>query len=162
MPQGKPTGRGTRDRAREIEMANIKCGNCKDTHASVREVRTCYVGGVISRAVTEIVNSPEFVDTPPVAEVTPAEEGMYKLGNRIFKVQRAIHGSGHLYAKELVSGGFTYAGGMIRKLNSSHRMTLEQAKEYGALYGVCCRCAAPLTDEKSIAAGIGPVCATKF
>lgn len=56
----------------------------------------------------------------------------------------------------------TYAGGMIRKLNSSHRMTLEQAKEYGALYGVCCRCAAPLTDEKSIAAGIGPVCATKF
>lgn len=143
-------------------MANIKCGNCSENHSSVREVRLCYVGGVISRAVTEIVNSPEFVDTPPVAEVTPAEEGMYKLGDRIFKVQRAIHGSGHLYAKELVSGGFTYASGMIRKLNSSHRMTLEQAKEYGSLYGVCCRCAAPLTDEKSIAAGIGPYCATKF
>ena len=140
-------------------MANIKCGNCQNIHASVREVRTCYVSGVISRAVAEITKDmPEEVAAP----VTPATEGMYKLGNRIFKVQRAVHGSGHLYTKELVSGGFTYASGMIRQLNSSHRMTLEQAKEYGALYGVCCRCAAPLTDEKSIAAGIGPVCATKF
>lgn len=143
-------------------MASIKCGNCSENRSSVREVRLCYVGGVISRAVTEIVSSPEFVDAPPVAEVTPAEEGVYKLGNRIFKVQRAIHGSGHLYAKELTIDGFIYAGGMIRHLDSSHRMTLEQAKEYGSLYGVCCRCAAPLTDEKSIAAGIGPVCATKF
>lgn len=143
-------------------MANIKCGNCKDTHASVREVRTCYVGGVISRAVTEIVNSPEFVDAPPVAEVTPAEEGMYKLGDRIFKVQRAIHGSGHHYAKELINGSFVFVGGMVRKLNSSHRMTLEQAKEYGDLYGICCRCGRELTDEASIARGLGPYCATKF
>ena len=140
-------------------MANIKCGNCQNIHASVREVRTCYVSGVISRAVAEIVK--DMPDETPES-TTPAEEGMYLLDGRVFKVQRAIHGSGHLYAKELVSGGFTYASGMVRKLNSSHRMTLEQAKEYGSLYGVCCRCAAPLTDEKSIAAGIGPVCATKF
>ena len=140
-------------------MANITCGNCKATHSSVREVRLCYVGGVVSRAVTAIVESPEFVDTPPA---TPATEGMYRMDGRIFKVQRAIHGSGHLYAKELTTDGFVYAGGIVHKLNSSHRMTLEQAKEYGALYGTCCVCGIALTNEKSIAAGIGPVCATKF
>lgn len=140
-------------------MASIKCGNCKANHVSVREVRTCYAGGATSRAVTQVVSEvPEEAPAP----IEPATEGMYKLGDRIFKVQRAVHGSGHLYAKELAGGGFIYAAGMIRRLNSSHRMTLEQGKEYGALYGICCRCAAPLTDEASIARGLGPVCATKF
>ncbi len=41
-------------------------------------------------------------------------------------------------------------------------MTLEQAQEFGKLYGVCCRCAADLTDEDSIARGMGPVCAGKM
>lgn len=140
-------------------MANIKCGNCQENHTSVREVRLCYVGKVVSGALNAYAAT--LPDEEP-AVATPATEGMYKVGSRIFKVQRAVHGSGQLYAKELTTGGFVYAAGAIRLLTSDDRMTLEQAKEYGALYGVCCRCAAPLTDEKSIAAGIGPVCATKF
>ena len=40
-------------------------------------------------------------------------------------------------------------------------MTLEEAKEFGKLYGICCRCAAILTDENSIREGIGPICAQK-
>lgn len=130
-------------------MASIKCGNCKATHGSVGEVRACHLPA--TRNVT-----------PPPVSTTPAEEGMYQKDGVIYKVQLAIHGSGRLYAKRLTADGFVFAGGAIRELNSSHRMTLEQAKEYGALYGVCCRCATPLTDEKSIAAGIGPVCAGKF
>ncbi len=95
-------------------------------------------------------------------EIAPATEGMYRMNGRIFKVQRAIHGSGHLYAKELTENGFEFASGMVRHLNSTHKMTLAQAKEYGALYGTCCACGIALTDERSIAAGIGPICATKF
>jgi hypothetical protein len=41
-------------------------------------------------------------------------------------------------------------------------MTLDQAKAFGALYGACCNCGKTLTDERSIEAGIGPVCARKF
>lgn len=93
--------------------------------------------------------------------VTELEQGMYRRDGRIFKVQRAVHGSGNLYAKELVDGSFQYAAGEVRKLRPEHRMTLDEAKEYGALYGVCVVCARTLTDEKSIAAGIGPICARK-
>lgn len=40
-----------------------------------------------------------------------------------------------------------------RQISYIQRMTLEQAKQYGHLYGVCVRCSATLTDEESIAAG---------
>lgn len=90
------------------------------------------------------------------------EAGIYLLNGVVHKVQKAVHGSGNLYAKVLQDGAFVYAPGAIRSLLPEHRMTLEQAKEYGHLYGVCCNCGATLTDEKSIEAGIGPVCAKKF
>ena len=109
-----------------------------------------------------------------------ATEGMHKVGDRIFKVQRAVHGSGNLYAKELVlverdrveiedgvwhdftAVQFEYAPGAMRLLSADTKMTLEEAKQFGALYGTCCACGRTLTNEDSIAAGIGPVCAGKF
>lgn len=90
------------------------------------------------------------------------DAGIYLFNGVVHKVQKAVHGSGNLYAKVLQDGAFVYAPGAIRSLLPEHRMTLEQAKEYGQLYGVCCNCGATLTDEKSIEAGIGPVCARKF
>lgn len=91
------------------------------------------------------------------------EEGMYRdADGTIFKVQKAVHGSGRLYAKRLVQVGeswkFEYDKGAVYRLTSDDRMTLEQAKEFGALYGTCCVCGRTLTDERSIEAGIGPVC----
>ena len=69
-----------------------------------------------------------------------------------------------MYAKALdpETGRFEYHTGLIRKLDESMRMTLEQAKQYGAIYGVCCNCGRTLTNEDSIEAGIGPICAGKF
>lgn len=90
------------------------------------------------------------------------EAGIYLVDGVVHKVQRAVHGSGKLYAKVLVDGVFQYAPGALKNVRPEHRMTLEQAKEYGALYGVCCNCGRTLTDEKSIEAAIGPVCAKKF
>ncbi len=124
-------------------------------------------------------------NTTPKASPVPAaklvlEDGMYRMDGTIYKVQHAVHGSGNQYAKELIRteaveasagsfqygpieakpAGFTfaYAQGAVSKLRPEHRMTLEEAKAFGALYGVCCVCGATLTDEKSIANGIGPVC----
>ena len=117
--------------------------------------------------------APEVRTETPAAQVT---EGMYRTPDgEIYKVQVAVHGSGRLYAKrlqeldeprELKKGtrthDFVYEAGALQKLTPEMKMTLEQAKEWGALYGTCCRCGLTLTDEKSIEAGIGPVCGDKF
>lgn len=71
--------------------------------------------------------------------------------------------SGRLYAKRLSvlnanSARFTYAAGAIHKIKPEWRMSLDEAKAWGLQYGICCVCAANLSDPKSVAAGIGPVC----
>lgn len=88
-------------------------------------------------------------------------QGMFRHNGKVYKVQKAVHGSGNLYAKILLDGKFEYAKGMLPKLDESERMTLEEAKEYGKLTGSCCNCGRTLTDEDSIEAGIGPICAGK-
>lgn len=95
------------------------------------------------------------------------EDGMYLTPDgTVYKVQVAHHGSGNLYAKRLVvedgTGSFEYERGGLRKLRAEWKMTLEQAKKFGQLYGICCVCSAVLTNETSIAEGIGPVCAGRW
>lgn len=98
---------------------------------------------------------------------TPAPEGMHRhpQDGAIFKVQRSPE-TGRLYAKQLVSQGdkwtFEYAPGKIRDFNESTKMSLEDAKEFGVLYGTCCVCGRTLTNEVSIERGIGPICGGRF
>jgi hypothetical protein len=113
---------------------------------------------------------------PTTRAAAPAiTDGMYLKDGVVYKVQVAVHGSGNLYAKRLeveealdadgqtvARGRFEYAPGVIRDLRPEHRMTLEQAKQFGALYGVCCRCGRTLTNEDSIEAAMGPICRGKF
>ena len=122
----------------------------------------------------------DYLMACPKSALADDLEGMHKIGDTIYKVQRAVHGSGELYAKELIlverdnveiedgvwksitNHRFEYAPGATRHLSPSTKMTLEQAKEFGALYGTCCVCGRTLTNEKSIEDGIGPVCGAKF
>jgi len=99
----------------------------------------------------------------------PVTEGMYQdPDGAIYRVQVAKLGSGHLYAKRLVvdeedrTASFEYIKGGLRRIKPEWRMTVEQAAAFGKLYGICCVCGKDLTDEKSIAAGIGPVCIMKL
>jgi hypothetical protein len=118
----------------------------------------------------------EAAKTPaaPRAEVT---DGMYRTPDGdVYKVQIAKQGSGRLYAKKLVAREepktqangkvitheFAYETGAISRLTADMKMTLDEAQEWGRLYGTCCRCGAALTDEKSIADGIGPICKSRF
>lgn len=125
--------------------------------------------GLIERLLAMPKAAPEEKASSIVPPVVKAPEGMHKVGDEIFKVQKAVHGSGHLYAKRLVAGEgygskarFEYAPGALKVLSVDTLMTLEEAKAWGALYGTCCVCGRTLTDEGSIEAGIGPVCAKKF
>jgi hypothetical protein len=115
------------------------------------------------------INEQKALNNVPPRTIGLGEDGMYRTPNgTIYKVQYAVHGSGNLYAKRLIPpsefGGraeFDYERGAVNKLRPEWRMTLEQAKEFGALYGTCCVCRT-LTREESIEAGIGPICAGRF
>lgn len=108
----------------------------------------------------------------------------------IYKVQwNKAQGDGRrLYAKRLVLSGvpkgedserhnitpgtplldgtakvtFTYAGSCSRVgLRPEMRMTADEAREFGALYGTCVRCGRTLTLEESIERSMGSVCASR-
>lgn len=56
-----------------------------------------------------------------------------------------------------------YLGRTDRHLPAAARkMSIDEAKQFGKIYGFCVRCGRTLTDETSIAEGIGPVCAGKW
>jgi hypothetical protein len=125
----------------------------------------------IARAALDHLFSADYCKTPKASEARITQDGMYRIGERIIKVQIAVHGSGKLYAKELVGHEYTdedgetqtkwsfeYVAGLVNELTDANRMTLEEAKAFGKLYEWCCVCGKQLTKESSIAAGIGPVC----
>lgn len=164
-------------------MASITCGNCKQTHFSVAAVRECYW------AAKEVASRPDNYD-PGVhlsereyEDIRRAEEdrvresiwtsedsGIYKDPNsdRIFKVYDSINNPGRILCKILVvdkfekKGRFQYQGMASRWIKHDWKLSLEDAKKFGQIYGVCCMCGRTLTDEESIANGIGPICAGKF
>lgn len=166
-------------------IPSIKCGHCKKTHHSVDEVRQCSKGlrqtePTLGDRMADVLR-PRRKSTSDWKFVT--EDGMYKVGDTIYKVQKAVHGSGRLYAKRLVieepdcggcqnadycdppcpsTGTFVYEAGAMARISPDDRMTVEEAADFGRLYGFCVRCGATLTDEESIARGMGPICAGKI
>jgi hypothetical protein len=147
----------------KLEASYVTVVNVNETHGSVP---MNVVSDLIDRAKASPWKSRQTTTTE--APAVEFSEGLWIIGEdiataRIFKVQRAVHGSGNLYGKELVDGRFEYFQGARRLLTSEGRkLTLEEAKQYGALYGTCCICARTLTNEVSIEAGIGPVCAGRL
>lgn len=110
-------------------------------------------------------------------------DGIYAMKEDVYKVVKAVHGSGKPYAKKLVletmtddddvviinegtgepmrKGFWAYAPGVVNELKPEMLMSQEEQQAYGKLYGACVRCGATLTNEDSIDYGMGPVCRTK-
>jgi hypothetical protein len=127
-----------------------------------------YASEVIDRllAMPKPQRAPKSAPTQG-SDDTPVEDGMYIKEGVIYKVQLAIHGSGKPYAKRLVadefgSSRFEYAPGVVHRLRPEDKLTKEEAKNWGALYGTCCRCGRTLTAEDSIERMMGPVCYGKM
>lgn len=133
-------------------------------------------------AAAHLIDECPEAPAPAAARVQLAnEDGIYRTDDgSIYKVQVARQGSGRLYAKRLVvtacpgcdrcdqidgqhrKGHFTYAPGIVHTLTAEQRLSTDEAAKYGRLYSVCVCCGADLTDETSIARGIGPICAGKY
>lgn len=100
------------------------------------------------------------INVNPVTEV-----GMYEHDQVIYRVK--LSKQGRLYAMRFAplapmkSERFVYAKGVINDITADERMTVEQVAKLGLQFGICCVCGAELTDEKSVAQGIGPVCIKK-
>lgn len=117
-----------------------------------------------SMLIDALLKTPKTVAKKAAAAPKVNEAGFYiDSSDTIFKVQRAVHGSGNLYAKQLTDDGeFIYIGRKPLYKDDMAPLTLEKAKTLGRLYGICVCCGATLTDEGSIAAGIGPVCGKRL
>jgi len=125
-------------------------------------------GRVLSPRQREVAERIRAESTTTPSTPAAVEPGMYQSPDgTVFKVQLAVHGSGRPYAKRLVldeasqTAEFVYEPGGLHSIKAEWRMSLDQASAFGKLYGICCVCGRVLTDERSIAARIGPVCATK-
>ena len=101
-------------------------------------------------------------ETTPTGEAYYAAPGFYLFNNEIYRVCQSRQ-SGRVYAKILIDEGtkgrWDYFKGMVSQLLPEHRISLDHAKSFGREHGFCLICGATLTDPKSVAAGIGPICA---
>lgn len=105
-----------------------------------------------------LLRAPKIRAAAPRVELE--EGGMYMYEGTVYHIRRS--NAGHLYAVKLVGRSFQFVRGMMNVLTPEHQLTLEQAKAYGVQYGVCCVCGRTLTNEVSVAEGIGPICAGRF
>lgn len=162
-------------RPRPEARTNRYAGRCRNCSAWVEAEAGLLVGkpgawAVEHRAGECVEAQPEPTPTPR-AERVETPEGMHRTADgTIYKAQRSRE-SGNVYAKRLVvverdgapaDVSFVYERGAVSKLSAETLMSLEDAKAFGALYGTCCVCGATLTDETSIALGIGPVCGARM
>lgn len=100
----------------------------------------------------------------PADEGAVTEPGIYYLPGEpvtIFKVQPS-RSSDRVWAKQLeTDGSWTYVG--RKPLNAGLvKLDAETATQFGHAYGLCACCGRLLTNEDSIEAGIGPVCASRL
>ncbi|TAK82629.1 MAG: hypothetical protein EPO09_21540 [Aquabacterium sp.] len=107
---------------------------------------------------------------PSTIRIPVTEPGMYRRDGRVYKVK--FSGNGRLYAEVntplvtpvMMANGkqrmhkFVYDRGAIMRLSASDRMTVEDAENWSADNGACCRCGITLTAS----IGIGPVCRKKI
>lgn len=135
----------------------------------------------VSKLIDQLKRSPKRTKT--FREMAELEAGLYKLMDgtivRVYLGQK----SGRMLAKQLVFVGtmgsseediakglpptweqwsYVYLGLASKHVAGDYRkLSLEEAKEWGATTRSCCRCARRLDVPESVDAGIGPVCANK-
>lgn len=109
---------------------------------------------------TLIRHSNASYEAPVVREKAPV--GVYKRGDDIYRVIKGRQSS-NTYAQKLATDPsgqpvWDYAGGMIFELKVEELISAEVAAQMGRARGYCVICGRYLTDETSVARGIGPVC----
>jgi len=120
-------------------------------------------------------NGCKNVQTQSAARAGVTQEGIYKRGETIYRV-KFNQSKTALYAErlhiitgnrlngelEVVKWDYEYERGAVYSLDADMKMNAQEAKELAIQYGYCVWCGTKLKDAKSVANGIGPVCAKRF
>lgn len=173
QPVARPVGRQATDK-QVAALVREGARRRYDDEATAQTVALAEAGepvgfGQASAALDILFDSP-FQSRPKQNDLP---DGFYVRDSEVYKVIVAVHGSGNKYAKKLdqTTGEWEMASGAIAKLTTDHAMSLDQALRVakvvatdvdGRLYGRCFMCSTILTDERSIADGLGPVCSGKL
>lgn len=149
-------------------MANITCGKCKQTHASVVEVKACF--GTQAPAVAPVpaeAYEPGYkMVTVPDSKYALVQNGVTKF----YEVRSPKKGrwAGFTFVDLLVGAPGSFVKypvkGALRKsiLAALAEDPKAAAVRFSHEFTVCACCGSPLTDPESLAAGLGPVCAGRF
>lgn len=147
---------------KQIEYLNSLIGQRELPEEDALKINKAIATGSIGRKgastwidyLLTLAKKPKTYIDPPL--------GMHKVGELITKVYQTR--AGHAVAKKLIETDkgweFSYAGKAgLRGLSESTVMDAAEAAKFGKTFGICVRCAAHLTDERSIFVGYGPICA---
>ena len=91
------------------------------------------------------------------------EVGAYRHNDQIYSVRKSREsGRLHAYVLNIKSKQWEFARGVVYEIKPEERLTLAQAMQFGASTGYCVHCGRTLTVQKSVVAGMGRVCASKY
>lgn len=142
---------------RQAERQAAKAAETVAQQAKSGEVDMSAIGSMFERVLANGLKRPRFVAADLMISLAPATG---KNAGALY-VKR-----GDAYQGKVVGNKF-YAvrearADTITMLNEIAADPGAAARAYGIKTGTCCCCGRELTDPASIAAGIGPVCATKW
>ncbi|CAB4166997.1 hypothetical protein UFOVP964_96 [uncultured Caudovirales phage] len=123
----------------------------------------------LSRAdVSEIINALNYAsDKQEPTKLTLKDVGAYLLNEVVYSIREGKQ-SGRLQVWSYSDVAKKYARDVknekevLSKVELTDRLTLENAIKYSAQTGSCVHCGRTLTVLKSVAGGMGPICAKKY
>jgi hypothetical protein len=158
ITKGRVTERGTYKFGDTMARVQISQTTGKPYALVLKDGNWEYTPGVV-----KLLKAQDRVEghKAPVAAAT-VTKGFYAYGAGVAEVVES--GAGRLYVKilDVLTGSWSYAPGLITNLKAEDRLTQEQAAALGKKWHRCMCCGKELTNEDSIARGIGPICASKL
>ena len=118
--------------------------------------------------VSSIINAlTQAQDKPEPIKITEKDVGAYLLNEVVYSIREGKQ-SGRLQvwsysdvAKKYVRD-FANEKEVLSKVELTDKLTLDKAIKYSAQTGICCHCGRTLTVLRSVAGGIGPICAKRY
>lgn len=155
------------------------CGNCKSNHTTVQEVKDCFAGhGTVMTKAPEVegfakqyIESRDFKPMATSPEPLPASSYALETANGLafYEVQNGKgKWKGTQFLVKLIGHPGTWK--KIPVKGSARSIVMAQLQEdpkaaailFSRNFTICAVCGSPLSDPESLAAGLGPVCATRF
>jgi hypothetical protein len=136
--------------------------------ANVLQAKGVHELSQLGRAdVSAIINSLKTSKTKEVV-VKISEVGAYLVDETIYSIRQGQESkkwqvwSYSDEAKKYQRNAKDVETEVLNKVDVTNRLTLSQAIKYSAQVGICCHCGRTLTVLKSVAGGIGPICAKRY